>query len=584
MMGTRQELNIKVVKKMCSGNGLRLLTAGVLSAVFLMAGPDVVFAGGGELTFADAEGEGREINSSAIVTFLAFIALTLGITVFAARRTHSTSDFLAAGGRISGYQNGLALAGDFMSAAAILGTTGIAYLYGVDAVIIVTGSTIGISMLLFLMVERLRNLGKYTYTDALAFRLRQRPIRIVAAVSTLTISLCYLTAQMVGAGTLVEALFQIPYGYAVSLTGGLMIVYVALGGMIATTWVQITKAVLLLVGTAILFFGVLYAFDFNLNTLIESATAAYEGDRDVMLPGGFVTDPISALSLALAFIFGPVGMPHVLMRFFTVPDAKQARRSVVVTSACVGVFGIMIVIVGLGSIALLKENPQFFLDDGSLIGGSNMAVVHLAELVGGDMFLGFFSAVVFATILAVVSGLTLAAASAVSHDLFVHVFRNGKVSDQEQLRVSRLASFVIGGLAVALGLLFEGQNVGALAALAMTMAASANFPVLFLALNWSGLTTRGVVAGCVTGLVTTLAAIVLGPHVWVAVMGFEEAVVPYSYPTLFTLPAAFIAAWLASVFDTGPQAVAERAGFSHQFVRSEIGEINPVADEGKGLH
>lgn len=561
---------MKLLTSVCLSvlRGLPAITGSIALATLLLS-PHSAHAAD-VVTFSGAPQGEDKLNISAILTFLLFVLFTLGITVFAARRTNSTSDYLTASGKISGVQNGLALAGDFMSAAAILGSVSIAYAYGFDAVLLTVGPVVGIAMLLFLVVERLRNLGKYTFTDVLAFRLQQRPIRIVAATSTLIISLCYLTAQMVGAGALVEALFHIPYQYAVIVTGVLMILYVALGGMLATTWVQITKAVLLMVGTFVLFIGVLYAFDFDLNALIVASDDAFDAEKSVLSPGNFVSDPISAFSLSLAFIFGPAGLPHILMRFFTVPDASEARRSLLVTVLCVGIFGIMILIVGIGSIALLKQNPQFF-SDGQMIGGTNMAAIHLSELIGGNVFLGFFSAVVFATILAVVSGLTLSAASAISHDLFVHAVRKGKATDKEELHVSRFASLSIGALAVLFGLLFEGQNVGALTTLVMTMAASANFPVLFLAMNWGGLTTRGAVAGCLTGLFFTLILIILGPLVWVAVFGFDTPVIPYSYPTLFTIPSAFVMAWLASITDKSPAAQQERQAYANQFLLSEIG-------------
>jgi cation/acetate symporter len=525
------------------------------------------------------EVERQPLNVAAIVMFLLFVAGTLGITYWAARRTKSAADFYAAGGGITGFQNGLAIAGDYMSAASFLGISGLVYASGYDGLIYSIGFLVGWPIILFLVAERLRNLGKYTFADVASYRLQQTPIRSLAACGTLTVVAFYLIAQMVGAGKLIELLFGLPYTAAVVVVGVLMILYVTFGGMLATTWVQIIKAVLLLSGATFMALAVLWHFGFSTEAMFAEAVAVHPKGEAIMAPGGLVTDPISAISLGLALMFGTAGLPHILMRFFTVPDAKQARRSVFYATGFIGYFYILTFIIGFGAITFLMADPSFFEHgaDGafdkiaSLIGGTNMAAVHLAEATGGNLFLGFISAVAFATILAVVAGLTLAGASAVSHDLYASVFARGRATETQEVRVSRIATVVLGIVAIALGILFEQQNIAFMVGLAFAIAASCNFPILFLSMFWKRLTTRGAFIGGFLGLFTAVILVVLSPTVWVAVLGFESAIFPYKDPALFSILVAFGGIWLFSVTDRSQNARSEEAAFEAQYIRAQTG-------------
>jgi cation/acetate symporter len=513
----------------------------------------------------------RALNPSAIGMFLLFVTATLFITYWAAKRTQSSSDYYSAGGGITGFQNGLAIAGDYMSAASFLGISGLVYLSGYDGLIYSIGFLIGWPLMLFLIAERLRNLGKYTFADVASYRLEQTPIRILSAIGTLTVVALYLIAQMVGAGKLIELLFGLPYELAVVIVGVLMILYVSFGGMLATTWVQIIKAVLLLSGATFIAIMVLNNVDFDVNILFEKAVSVHAKGNEIMAPGGLISDPISALSLGVALIFGTAGLPHILMRFFTVSSAKQARRSVFFATGFIGYFYVLTFIIGFGAIVLLVNNPYFFDDQGMLIGGNNMAAIHLSQAVGGDVFLGFISAVAFATILAVVSGLTLAGASAISHDLYASVIKKGKTSDKKEMQVSRIATVLLGIMAIMLGIIFEQQNVAFMVGLAFAIAASANFPILFLSMYWSKLTTRGALFGGSLGLLTAVSLVILGPIVWVDIFGNAQAVFPYKYPALFSVIVAFISIWFFSITDKSVRAINERSKFEHQFIRSQTG-------------
>ena len=392
---------------------LKILALISIFAISLFAAGDATFEGK------------RDLNIPAIIMFFVFIAGTLGITYWAARKTKSASDFYTAGGGISGFQNGLAIAGDYMSAAAFLGVSGLIYMSGYDGVIYAVSFLVGWPVILFFMAEKLRNLGKFTFADIAAYRLGQKEIRTLAAFGSLSVVVLYLIAQMVGAGKLIQILFGMEYEYAVFMVGALMIIYVTFGGMLATTWVQIIKAILLLSGVSFMAVMILYHFDFSFESLAVQAVEHHKNGEAILKPGGFLSDPISAISLGMALMLGTAGLPHVLMRFFTVGNAKEARKSVVYATGFVAYFWIIITIVGFGAIAFLNtaEGAQYFdgakayLDGGKLFGGSNMASVHLSHMLGGNAFLGFISAVAFATILAVVSGLTLAGASAISHDI-----------------------------------------------------------------------------------------------------------------------------------------------------------------------
>lgn len=521
----------------------------------------------------------RQLNIEAIAMFLVFVLATLGITKWAAARTKSAADFYAAGGGITGFQNGLAIAGDYMSAASFLGISGLVFSSGFDGLIYSVGWLVGWPVILFLIAERLRNLGKYTFADVAAFRLDPRPIRILSATGTLTVVAFYLIAQMVGAGKLIETLFGLPYFYAEIVVGCLMITYVAFGGMVATTWVQIIKACLLLGGASFMAFMVLAHFSFSPETMFRTATETHPGGLSIMAPGKLVSDPVSAVSLGLALMFGTAGLPHILMRFFTVRDAAAARKSVFYATGFIGYFYILTFIIGFGAITLLMNDPSFYKPaaDGSidkvtgLLGGSNMAAIHLSKAVGGSLFLGFISAVAFATILAVVAGLTLAGASAVSHDLYASVIAKGRASEYTEIRLSKISAVAIGILAIFLGYIFEKQNVAFMVGLAFAVAASCNFPVLLMSVFWKDTTTRGALVGGFLGLISAVTMVVLSPAVWVKTFGHEAAIFPYDHPALFSMTIAFVGIWIVSKLDTSARAAIERAAFEAQFVRSETG-------------
>ncbi len=499
------------------------------------------------------------------------MAITLGITWWAARRTRSRSDFYAAGSKLGGIQNGFAIAGDFMSAASFLGVIGLFFLTGYDALFFQVGLTVGWVIVLMLIADRLRNLGRYTFADALSVRLQRGPIRTFAAVGTIVVAIPYLLAQMVAAGTLVENLFGLSYVQGVIGVGVLMTLYVSFGGMIATTWVQIVKAALLLLGGTMLCVMVLAFFEFDIPRLATEAVAAHPRGMAVMRPGIYFPDTIAVLSVCLAFIGGPAGLPHVLMRFFTVPDAREARRSAGVAIVLITYFNWIVLVIGLGAMVLLIDHPQFSAGGVKLIGGGNMAAIHLSQLLGGDLFLGFISAVAFATILAVVSGITLSAAATVSHDLYANVIRYGRSNEREELWVSRSTTIGLGVVGIVLGIQFQNQNVAVLATIPMAIAASANFPVLLLAMYWRGLTTRGAIIGGGSGLFLALVLIMLGPNVWVGALGFEKAVFPYAYPTLFSMPTAFLVAWMVSKSDLSAEARREAEGFDAALEQAEFG-------------
>ncbi|WP_371867897.1 cation acetate symporter [Pseudoduganella rivuli] len=510
-------------------------------------------------------------NWTAIIMFAAFVLLTLFITKQAAKRTRSASDFYTAGGGITGFQNGLAIAGDFMSAASFLGISAAVFANGFDGLIYAIGFLVGWPVLTFLMAERLRNLGRFTFADVAAYRFAQKPVRMFAASGTLVTVLFYLIAQMVGAGQLIKLLFGLDYYVAVVLVGVLMMVYVLFGGMTATTWVQIIKAVLLLAGTSFMAFSVLSMYNFSLSALFANAVEVHAKKDAIMGPGGFIKDPISGISFGMALMFGTAGLPHILMRFFTVPNAKEARKSVLWATTWIGYFYALVFIIGFGAIVLVGTNPGFKDAAGKLLGGDNMAAVHLAKAVGGDIFLGFISAVAFATILAVVAGLTLSGASAVSHDLYATVIKKGRPAPGSELRVSKFTTIVLGVIAVLLGIVFEKQNVAFMVSLAFAIAASANFPVLFMSVLWSKCTTRGATVGGFLGLFTAVTLTVLSKSVWVDVFHNAQAIFPYTSPALFSMTVGFVGIWLVSVLDKSPRAAIDRAGFEAQEVRSETG-------------
>jgi len=554
----------------------RALNRGLAAALALLASTAAHAAGPLEA------GTRQATNWTAIAMFAGFVALTMGITYWAAGRTKTTSDFYTAGGGITGFQNGVAIAGDYMSAASFLGISALFYTTGYDGLIYAIGFLVGWPIIMFLMAEPLRNLGRFTFADVVSYRLQQTPIRAMAATGTLVTVAFYLIAQMVGAGQLIELLFGLDYAYAVVAVGVLMIVYVTFGGMIATTWVQIIKAAMLLSGATLISFIVLSKFNFNVSDFLAKAIEVHPKHGAIMLPGPQVANPISAISLGIALMFGTAGLPHILMRFFTVSDAKEARKSVFWATTFIGYFYLLTFIIGFGAIVLVSTNPEYLDAQGALLGGNNMPAIHLAHAVGGDVMKGFISAVAFATILAVVSGLTLSGASAVSHDLYASVFRRGQVSDGSEVRVSKITTVVLGIVAIALGIAFKNINVAFMVGLAFAIAASANFPVLLLSMLWGGLTTRGAFLGGFTGLISAVGLTVLSPGIWVSVLGHPagSAPFPYTSPAIFTMPLAFLVCWLVSTLDRSASANRERAAFQAQYVRSETG----IGAEGASAH
>ncbi len=566
---------MRIANALLAGAGL-LLTSGAAMA----AGADM------------GQVDKQATNWVAISMFGIFVIGTLFITKWAAARTKSAADFYTAGGGITGFQNGLAIAGDYMSAASFLGISAAVMATGYDGLIYSIGFLVGWPVITFLMAERLRNLGKFTFADVAGYRFKQTPIRVFAASGTLVVVLFYLIAQMVGAGALIKLLFGLDYWVAVVLVGALMMVYVLFGGMTATTWVQIIKACLLLGGVTFMALMVLSQYGFSPEALfakgveVRTQIAANSGKDageaakiglSIMGPGGFIKDPISAISFGMALMFGTAGLPHILMRFFTVPDAKQARKSVLWATTWIGYFYVLIFIIGFGAITLVLTNPEYADTAKGIIkgggGSANMAAVLVAKAVGGNIFYGFISAVAFATILAVVAGLTLSGASAVSHDLYATVIKQGNVDSASELKVSRLTTIALGIVAVALGIAFEKQNIAFMVALAFAIAASANFPVLFMSVLWKDCTTKGAVIGGFLGLISSVALTVVSPSVWEATLGNPKgsALFPYSSPALFSMTIGFVGVWLFSILDRSPQAADERAAFKAQQVRSETG-------------
>ena len=550
-----------------------LLAATALLATQVSSAADVIAAAP-----AAAAAE-QPLNWHAIIMFIVFVAITLGITYWAAKRTKTATDFYAAGRGITGLQNGLAIAGDYMSAASFLGIAALVYFNGFFGLIFSVGWLVGWPIILFLIAERLRNLGKFTYADVASFRLKQGPVRTMAAIGSLIVVIWYLIGQAVGAGQLLHTLVpQISYRESIVIVGGLIIIYVTFGGMKATTWVQIIKAGLLLGGATLIALGVMAHEGFSFEKLFSDAVAAHPKHMEIMksvVRIGSHSNPIESISLGLTLMFGTAGLPHILMRFFTVTDAKAARKSVLYGTCFIGYFYILTFIIGFGAIVLVANNPQYVVDVTknvlNLKGGGSMPAVYLAHAIGGDLFLGFIAAVAFATILAVVSGLTLAGASALSHDIYANVIMKGKSTEAQEVWVSKLCVIGLGILAILLGIAFEKQNVAYIVALTFSIAACANFPILVLSVFWRGLTTRGAVLGGYTGIFGSIGLLIIGPTVWTKVLGMGPAIFPYDFPTFVVLPAVLIVSYVASVTDNSESAKQERALFDAQKVRSETG-------------
>jgi cation/acetate symporter len=479
-------------------------------------------------------------NAIAITFFLLFIVVSLGVTVWASRRTRSTEQFYTADRSVTALQNGLALAGDYMSAASFLGIAGLVAMSGFDGLIYSIGWLVGWPIVTFLIAEPLRNLGRFTFADVVAFRLRQKPVRIAASVGALAVISFYLIAQMVGAGNLIRLLFGLSFETAIVIVGLVMLAYVLFGGMVATTWVQIIKAGMLLGGASLLVGLVLVRFSFNPLSLFAEASNLY--GPAVLAPGRLVTDPLDAISLGLALMLGTAGLPHILMRFYTVPDARTARRSVAYATVFIGFFYLLTFVLGFGAMVIIGREAIAAVDP-----GGNMAAPLLANAVGGTPFFGFIAAVAFATILAVVAGLTLSGAATLSHDLWVNVIRHGHADEREQFVVARLSTILLAGLSILLGIAFKGQNVAYMVGLAFAIAASANFPALVLSILWKRLTTAGAVASMAVGTVSTIGLIVLSPVIQVDMLHREAAWFPLRNPGIVSIPLSFLVAVLVSI-------------------------------------
>jgi cation/acetate symporter len=502
------------------------------------------------------------INSFAIVMFFIFVFISLYITYWAAKKTKTTSQFYAANRNITGLQNGFALAGDYMSAASFLGIAGMVALKGFDGLIYSIGFLVGWPILMFLIAEPLRNLGKYTFSDVVAYRFKQKPVRIASATGSLMTICFYLIAQMVGGGGLIHKLFGLSYNFSIILVGCVMTAYVLFGGMLATTWVQIIKAILLLGGATILVILTLSHFGFNPIQLCQAAVKKF--DMGVISPGSYIANPWDALSLGMALMLGTAGLPHILMRFYSVPDAKQARKSVFIATGLIGYFYILTFFIGFGAMMLVGRD---IIGAGGDKGG-NMAAIMLANATGGAGFMGFIAAVAFATILAVVAGLTLSGASTISHDLYVNVIKKGKAEEKGEVKVAKGATLLLGIVAIVLGLVFKGQNVAFMVGLAFAIAASANFPAIILSITWRKFTTRGAVLSIVVGATLSVLLIILSPTVWVDLIGNHQAIFPLKNPALVSLPAAFFAGFIGSLI--GNEHEAEKK-YDDERIRSHLG-------------
>ncbi|MDZ5619190.1 cation acetate symporter [Nocardioides sp. HM23] len=503
------------------------------------------------------------------ILFLVVVAVTIGITFWASRNTKSAADYYAGGRNFSGFQNGLAISGDYMSAASFLGISGAIALSGYDGFLYSIGFLVAWLIALLLVAELLRNSGRFTMADQLAYRMRQRPVRTAAATSTVVVSIFYLLAQMVGAGALVTLLLGIEGEWAIRLTiiavGLLMIFYVVVGGMKGTTWVQIVKAVLLMTGTILITVLVLAEFDFNLSDLLGAA-ASNSGKGDAFLEPGLkyginTTSQIDFLSLGLALVLGTAGLPHILIRFYTVPTAKDARTSVNWAIGLIGSFYLMTLVLGFGAAALLNVGP----DGDVAASGGNLASPLLAEEVGGGagsnggaILLAFIAAVAFATILAVVAGLTLTSASSVAHDLYANVWKKGKASETDEVRVARIAAFAIGGVAIVLSIFAQDLNIAFLVALAFAVAASGNLPALVMNLFWKKFNTRGATWSIYGGIITCVGLVFFSPTVsgptgvfWTSV---DFSWFPLANPGIISIPAGFLFGILGTLTSREPEA------------------------------
>ena len=497
-----------------------------------------------------------EVNTTAIVVFSIVLLITLGITFWASKRASSAVGFYAAGRGITGVQNGLAISGDYLSAASFLGIAGLIYLFGFDGFVYSIGFLVAFLTVMFLLAERMRNSGKYTIADVLAFRLRERPARVAAAVGTLNVAAFYLIAQMVGAGVLIQALVGIDFTPAVLITGTFMLVYVVFGGMVATTWVQIIKACLLMAGIVVMSIFVFFKTSWNPIELFNQAEDAgkAEGSTFSLGPGTFLKNNTDMVSLGLALVLGTAGLPHILMRFFTVPNAKAARGSVVYAMFIIGFFYLLTTVIGFGARALLGQEGVEAAGNGGNLAAPNLAqeLGGGAGTTGGDLFLAIIAGVAFATILAVVAGLVLSASSAVAHDIYSSIIRKGQNSEKEEVVVAKIAALAIGAVAIFIAILGgEGLNVSFMVGLAFAIAASANFPALLLALSWPRFNTTGAVTGVLFGVVSALGLIIISPIVWGGPPGAPDTGAftwwDLNNPGIISIPMGFLGCYLGTV-------------------------------------
>ena len=514
------------------------------------------------------------VNETALVVFAIVVGVTMVITYFASKRVSTATDFWAAGRGLTGPQNGFAIAGDYMSAASFLGIAGLIYLFGFDGFLYSVGFLVAFLTVLFLLAERMRNSGKYTIADVLAFRLNERPARAAAALGTLSVVAFYLIAQMVGAGVLIEGLVGIDFWLAVLLTGAFMIIYIVAGGMLATSWVQIIKAFMLMTAAVVMSVWVLVKIGNPLDLFTDARSKSSDGE-DYLKPGLFLDTPLDTVSLGIGLVLGTAGLPHILMRFFTVPDAKAARASVMWAMVLIGAFYVMTTFLGFGARAILGRGGE---EAAGATG--NFALPTLADELGGELFLAIISGVAFATILAVVAGLVISASGAVAHDIWSNIVRRGSDSEKEEVWVAKIAAVGVGALAIGIAIIGgEGLNVSFMVGLAFAVAASANFPALLLALSWRRFNTSGAVTGVLFGVISSVALVVVSPTVWPGADSEGGALSFYSLanPAIISVPLGFFGCWLGTMLARDK---ATDRSYDELYVRSETGL---GAEGGTGL-
>ncbi|MGG3504172.1 cation acetate symporter [Paenibacillus lautus] len=501
----------------------------------------------------------------AIALFCGIVFLTLIITYYAAKKTTNTSDFYTAGGGLKGWQNGTAIAGDYMSAASFLGIAGSIALVGFDGFFYSIGFLVAYLVVLYLVAEPLRNLGKYTVADMIAARFSDKKVRGDAALNTISISIFYMIAQLVGAGALIKLLLGLDYVTSVLIVGVLMTIYVVFGGMHATSWVQISKAILLMAGTFIISLIVFAKFDFSLTQMFHHMKTATPLQEAFLNPGNKYKIPLETLSLNLALVLGTAGLPHILTRFFTVKDAKTARSSVVYATWIIGIFYVMTIFLGFGAAAFVGATDITAVDK-----AGNMAAPLLAKAIGGDFLFALISAVAFATILAVVTGLVLSAASAFAHDFYGQIVRRGESSEKEQLKMARYASIGVSIVSILLALFAQKMNVAFLVSLAFAVAASANLPVILFTVFWKRFNTTGAVTGMLTGLISTVILVALSPNIWdpagKAIL-IGDPIFPMSNPGIISIPLGFVAAYIGTLLSSSK----DEAKYAEVLVKANTG-------------